>query len=406
MSSFSIQNVAAVDRPYEWGHAAARAGGTRLWDYWNGPTANSRVAELEAGGRWRVKDGTEALPAFSFVDDTDAGLYRIGADNVGLALGGSKVVDVKTTGIEVPGLTVDNVAYLGSLAAGALLYASATNTLGALGRGTGGQQLQMDSAGEFPVWGDAVSAFSITGLTTASISDSDKIPFSDESETGDPNRAITFANFKNSLNIASFSISGLTTASIADEDKIPFSDEGTADDPNRAITFANFKTALNIQSSFDLHDDVTTAAQFSLADDDRMLVSDEDTAGDPNRYVTLRHTQELCRSHVAPVVIDHEQADDRVGGEHVTDHGRDERERLHLPAAAGGPPRRLFSIVSKLFAGPPIKAAPGTGCRPRRCSCYVAVRVVAAVVAVVAGRTFPWSRRQRRRGRCRRERGR
>ena len=118
MSSFSIQNVAAVDRPYEWGHAASRATGALLWDFWNGPTDSSRVAALEAGGRWRVGNGTVALPALSFVSDPDTGFYRIGANNVGLALGGAKIADFKTNALEVPGLKVDDVTYPGTLAEG------------------------------------------------------------------------------------------------------------------------------------------------------------------------------------------------------------------------------------------------------------------------------------------------
>jgi hypothetical protein len=51
----------------------------------------------------RAPDGSAAIPQISFANDTDCGFYRIGANNVGLALGGAKVVDFATTGVAVTG---------------------------------------------------------------------------------------------------------------------------------------------------------------------------------------------------------------------------------------------------------------------------------------------------------------
>jgi hypothetical protein len=39
----------------------------------------------------------------SFAGDLDSGFYAIGANNIGLSLGGSKVVDYKTTGVSITG---------------------------------------------------------------------------------------------------------------------------------------------------------------------------------------------------------------------------------------------------------------------------------------------------------------
>lgn len=47
-------------------------------------------------------DGSAANPGLSFTADTDSGLYRIGTDNLGMALGGSKVFDFKETGFGLP----------------------------------------------------------------------------------------------------------------------------------------------------------------------------------------------------------------------------------------------------------------------------------------------------------------
>jgi hypothetical protein len=64
---------------------------------WVQQTANDLVFGL-AG------DGTVGAPTIGFTSDTDNGLYRIGANNYGASVGGSKVVDFATTGIGVTGL--------------------------------------------------------------------------------------------------------------------------------------------------------------------------------------------------------------------------------------------------------------------------------------------------------------
>lgn len=45
-------------------------------------------------------DGSAATPGFAFADDADTGIFRIGADNLGIAVGGSEVVDVGASLIE------------------------------------------------------------------------------------------------------------------------------------------------------------------------------------------------------------------------------------------------------------------------------------------------------------------
>ena len=44
----------------------------------------------------KTLDGTVSAPAYTFEDDGNTGIYRVGADNVGLALGGVKYVDYST----------------------------------------------------------------------------------------------------------------------------------------------------------------------------------------------------------------------------------------------------------------------------------------------------------------------
>jgi hypothetical protein len=73
---------------------------------------NARLADIEneltnsvdKGGRTvmtaplPLSNGTFALPSLTFGTDTDTGIYRIGANNLGVTAGGGKVLDVATTG--------------------------------------------------------------------------------------------------------------------------------------------------------------------------------------------------------------------------------------------------------------------------------------------------------------------
>lgn len=63
-------------------------------------------------------DGTVALPAYSFTNDLDCGWYRIGANNIGAAVNGAKVLDVSTTGLNVIGTVSQNGTALSPFAQG------------------------------------------------------------------------------------------------------------------------------------------------------------------------------------------------------------------------------------------------------------------------------------------------
>ena len=159
---------------------------------------------------------------------------------------------------------------------------------------------------------DAATPFDIYDdvTTSATIAGSDRIPFADDSVSGDPMRYTTFTNFKAALNIPAaatgFDLHDDVTASatITGADRILFSDEGTAGDPNRYTTFTNFKTALAIPTAtaFDLHDDVTTALT-TLAGADRFVVSDESVSGDPNRYITGTNVSTFVRGEIVAADI-------------------------------------------------------------------------------------------------------
>jgi hypothetical protein len=54
-------------------------------------------------GQIKAASGTVGAPGWSFSADLDCGFYRIGANNIGLALNGAKVVDFSTTGVAITG---------------------------------------------------------------------------------------------------------------------------------------------------------------------------------------------------------------------------------------------------------------------------------------------------------------
>lgn len=58
----------------------------------------------------KTGDGTVSAPAHTFISDLDCGLYRIGANNDGFALNGAKVLDIKTTGLEITGNLKTSIA--------------------------------------------------------------------------------------------------------------------------------------------------------------------------------------------------------------------------------------------------------------------------------------------------------
>jgi hypothetical protein len=68
-----------------------------------------RNGEAAMTGQLKAASGTVLLPGVCFSSDTDCGFYRIGADNIGFAIGGVKVLDISSTGVAITGqLTTTN----------------------------------------------------------------------------------------------------------------------------------------------------------------------------------------------------------------------------------------------------------------------------------------------------------
>lgn len=73
-------------------------------DLVNGLTDTTKDISISKGtfaGIVSAADGTLAAPEYTFTNDIDSGFYRIGADNIGLSLGGNKVLDLGTTAIVI-----------------------------------------------------------------------------------------------------------------------------------------------------------------------------------------------------------------------------------------------------------------------------------------------------------------
>lgn len=53
-------------------------------------------------GEFRYKDGTVAAPIFSFLQDTNSGLYRIGSDNIGVSCNATLSLDINASRVYIP----------------------------------------------------------------------------------------------------------------------------------------------------------------------------------------------------------------------------------------------------------------------------------------------------------------
>ncbi len=56
----------------------------------------------------KASNGSVAAPSISFDSDTDSGIYRIGGNNIGVAVGGNKILDVDNDGLGVTGGIYNN----------------------------------------------------------------------------------------------------------------------------------------------------------------------------------------------------------------------------------------------------------------------------------------------------------
>lgn len=112
--------------------------------------ADGTAAEYDIGSAASLlKNGTVSAPAVTFESDPDTGIYRIGANNLGIAAGGVKVVDLTASIIslekDVVFRSVFNVFAFSSFGSGA--YYNTSTTAQRFFIGTEGDNLRMWSAG-------------------------------------------------------------------------------------------------------------------------------------------------------------------------------------------------------------------------------------------------------------------
>lgn len=115
--------------------------GTTIQPTWANTTLSDLATEvtnsLDRNGRGAMlaplqcSNGTVAAPALTFASDPDTGMYRIGANNLGVAASGAKVLDVATTGLGVTGtLSVSGVTTVadGTVSAPGVSFSGDANT--------------------------------------------------------------------------------------------------------------------------------------------------------------------------------------------------------------------------------------------------------------------------------------
>jgi len=87
------------------GNTITAAGHNQNWDDLVSEMTNSVAADGQTTmtGPLKASSGTVSAPGVTFASDPDCGLYRIGANNIGVAVNGAKVIDVATTGATITG---------------------------------------------------------------------------------------------------------------------------------------------------------------------------------------------------------------------------------------------------------------------------------------------------------------
>jgi hypothetical protein len=82
------------------------AGGTKIVEV--SATGVTIAGTLTPTGNFVAPDGTVLLPSYTFANDLDSGLYRIGANNIGVSVNAAKVLDISAAGLDVVGAVTQN----------------------------------------------------------------------------------------------------------------------------------------------------------------------------------------------------------------------------------------------------------------------------------------------------------
>src|SRR6185503_8082653 len=95
------------------GNTITAAGHNENWDDLVTEMSNSVAADGQTSitGQLKGANGTKTAPSYSFATDLDTGMYRIGANNLGLSCGDTKILDITTTGASVTGTLASSGAH-------------------------------------------------------------------------------------------------------------------------------------------------------------------------------------------------------------------------------------------------------------------------------------------------------
>ncbi len=81
-------------------------GATKILDI--STTGLAVTGSLTPTGAFTANDGTVSLPGYSFASDLDSGIYRIGSNNLGIAVNATKILDISASGLNVIGTVSSN----------------------------------------------------------------------------------------------------------------------------------------------------------------------------------------------------------------------------------------------------------------------------------------------------------
>jgi hypothetical protein len=79
-------------------------------DLVNGLTDGTKDISISTG---KFADGSANAPSVTFSGDSDTGFYRIGANNVGLSIGGTKRIDISTSTADFGSLNIESTGQIG-----------------------------------------------------------------------------------------------------------------------------------------------------------------------------------------------------------------------------------------------------------------------------------------------------
>lgn len=118
---------------------SAAVGGTEVWKIFN-------------TGVQGIGDGNASSPAFSFLSESNMGLYRIGSGTLGVSVGSTEEARFTSSGLTLADALAETSGGTGqsTYATGDLLYADGANSLGKLAAGTNGHVLTL--AAGVPSW--------------------------------------------------------------------------------------------------------------------------------------------------------------------------------------------------------------------------------------------------------------